>query len=237
MFFGPSGFQLRSKIDKKVTPDRSKIEQKFGQHLDPISDASWRPTWLPRPSQNPPKIDQKSMKNRPKNHSYFLNPSWSQCGTTLVQLLGHLVPTWPNLVPTWFQLGPNMAPKPPLVQGMRTHFSVQNAIKFFWNSPNPTKSLPNPPKSLLDPTKNWFSMIFGWFLIDFWLIFLRCCSFFDQMLMDFWLSFCSCSVHVLLCCCCFGLLACCFVGLLTHRTSTEEHTNSPNFHKWTHQLT
>ena len=74
-------------------------------------------------------------------------------------------------------------------------------------------------------------MIFGRFLIDFWLIFLRCCSFFDQMFMDFRSSFCSCSVHVLLCCWCFGLLACCFVGLLTHRTSTKEHTNSPNFHK------
>ena len=54
---------------------------------------------------------------------------------------------------------------------------------------------------------------------------------FDQSLIDFWSSFCSCLVHVLLCCWCFGLLACCFVGLLTHRTSTKEHTNSPNFHK------
>ena len=110
MILGPSAFQLRSKIDKKASPDRSKINQNFGQHLDPIFDASWRPTWLPRPSQNPPKIDQKSMKNGPKNHSYFLNPSWSQCGTILVQLLGHLVPTWPNLLPTWHQLGPNLGP-------------------------------------------------------------------------------------------------------------------------------
>ena len=36
MFFGPSAFQLRSKIDKKASPDRSKFKQKFGQHLDPF---------------------------------------------------------------------------------------------------------------------------------------------------------------------------------------------------------
>ena len=122
MIFGPSALQLRSKIDKKTFPDRSKMKQKFGQHLDPIFDASWKPTWLPRPSQNPPKIDQNSMKNRPKHHSYFLRSSWSQCGAILVQLLGHLVPTWPNLEPTWAQHGPNMAPKWRMERDMRSLF-------------------------------------------------------------------------------------------------------------------
>ena len=154
MFFGPSAVQLRSKIDKKTSPDRSKIKHKFGQHLDPISDASWRPTWLPRPSQNPPKIDQKSMKNRPKNHSYFLNPSWSQCGTILVQLLGHLVPTWPNLVPTWSQLGPNMAPKSRWGGGVVGPPAGPRCDQIF------LEFRKTPPKSLLDPQE----LIFD----DFW---------------------------------------------------------------------
>ena len=38
MFFGPSAFQLRSKINKKPSPGRSKIKQKIYQHLDPIFD-------------------------------------------------------------------------------------------------------------------------------------------------------------------------------------------------------
>ena len=146
-FFGPSAVQLRSKIDKKTSPDRSKMKQKFGQHLDPIFDASWRPTWLPRPSQNPPKIDQKSMKNGPKNHSYFLNPSWSQCGTILVQLLGHLVPTWPNLVPTWSQLGPNMAPKPPMGQGSLGPFFGPRCDQIFLEFRKPPQEPLRPPKS------------------------------------------------------------------------------------------
>ena len=62
MIVGLSAFQLRSKIDKKAPPDRSKINKKIGQHLDPIFDASGRPTWLPRSSQNSPK----SIKNRSK---------------------------------------------------------------------------------------------------------------------------------------------------------------------------
>ena len=36
MFLASSTFQLRSKIDKKASPDRSKIKQKIGQPLHPI---------------------------------------------------------------------------------------------------------------------------------------------------------------------------------------------------------
>ena len=34
MFLGPSALQLRNKIYKKRSPGRSRIKQKFGQHLD-----------------------------------------------------------------------------------------------------------------------------------------------------------------------------------------------------------
>ena len=55
ILFGPSAFQLRSKIDKKASPGRSKIKQKIGQHLDPIFNGFWRPTWLQDPSKTRPK--------------------------------------------------------------------------------------------------------------------------------------------------------------------------------------
>ena len=60
ILLAPSAFQLRGKIYKKASPDRSKIKQKFGQHLDPIFNGFWRPTWF----QDPPKTFPKSMKNR-----------------------------------------------------------------------------------------------------------------------------------------------------------------------------
>ena len=68
MLFGPSAFQLRTNIDKKVSPGRSKIKQTSGQHLDPIlnrfwsqlgliSVRFWRPSWAP----NRPEINQKTI--------------------------------------------------------------------------------------------------------------------------------------------------------------------------------
>ena len=38
MFLGPSAIQLRSQIDKKASPERSKIKQKIDQHLGTIFD-------------------------------------------------------------------------------------------------------------------------------------------------------------------------------------------------------
>ena len=37
-----------------------------------------------------------------------MEPTWTQLRAILVQLIGHLVPTWLNLEPTWTQLGPNL---------------------------------------------------------------------------------------------------------------------------------
>ncbi len=56
MIWGVSAFQLRSKIDKTASQDRSKFKHKFGQHLDPFFDGFWdqlgsilgafcRPSW------------------------------------------------------------------------------------------------------------------------------------------------------------------------------------------------
>ena len=57
-FFALPAFQLRSKIDKKASQDRSRFKQKFGQHLDRIFNGFWRPTWV----QDPSKTLQKSRK-------------------------------------------------------------------------------------------------------------------------------------------------------------------------------
>ena len=148
---------------------------------------------------------------------------WNHLGPTSGPLGPNLAQLGPNLVPTWAQHGP----KTPVGSGDADPFFGPRCGQIFLEFRKAPQEPAKPPQEPLRPPKNWFSMIFGRFLSDFWLIFLRCCSFFDQMLMDFRSTFCSCSVHVLLCCWCFGLLACCFVGLLTHRTST----------KGTHQLT
>ena len=41
MILAISAFQLRSKIDKKASQDRSKFKQKIGEHLDPFFDGFW----------------------------------------------------------------------------------------------------------------------------------------------------------------------------------------------------
>ena len=89
------------------------------------------PTWLHFGRVLGSKLEPKSIKNRSKNQSYFWNPTWSQLGAILVQLMRHLVPTWPNLVPTWSQLGPNMVPKSQRGGGSGDHFSLQNRLQMF----------------------------------------------------------------------------------------------------------
>ena len=131
------GCRNRSKINKNL----SKIYSKSIEKWTSIFDASWRPTWLPKPTQNPPKIDRKSIKNRIKITSKFcyvfgllfgaswtptwvnLGPTWAQLGSTWAQLGPNLGQLGPNMTPTWppkrGQLGPNLAqlsknpPRPP----------------------------------------------------------------------------------------------------------------------------
>ena len=125
MIFGPSAFQLRGKINKKGSPDRSKIKQKIGQHRDPFFDASWKPTWLPRPSQNLHKINQKSMKMGIKINHIF----WTQLWANLELSWSNLWATLSQLGPTWNQLWPNMAPKSPLRGALVGPKIVQKSIK------------------------------------------------------------------------------------------------------------
>ena len=50
-----SGPQKSVKID-------TNYEEEPKQNCKSIFNASWKPTWRPKPSQNPSKIDEKSMK-------------------------------------------------------------------------------------------------------------------------------------------------------------------------------
>ena len=56
----PKLYQLGPKIDRKSITI-----------LTSIFDASWRPTWLSKPTQNPSKIDRKSIKNRCRSWCFF----------------------------------------------------------------------------------------------------------------------------------------------------------------------
>ena len=100
MFFGPSALQLRSKIDKKASPDRSKIKEKCCQHLDANFDrfgsqlgsilgGFWRPSWT--------QVGTKWQQTRPHNQSKIwsllrrpperiLKGFWSQLGSNLDHL-------------------------------------------------------------------------------------------------------------------------------------------------------
>ena len=53
----------------KSTKNRYTSTQKSIQNWTSIYSASWRPTWIPKPSQNASKIDAKSMKNGYQNRS------------------------------------------------------------------------------------------------------------------------------------------------------------------------
>ena len=88
-------------------------------------------------------LEVKSIKNRSKNQSYFLNPTWSQLGAILVQLMGHLAPTWPNLELTWSQLGPTWLQNPRCAEGRGGQKSIKNAIRFLSNPQN----LPRSPQT------------------------------------------------------------------------------------------
>ena len=71
----------RSKIHK----NRSKIEKKTNQYWSFIFNASWKPTWCRKPSQNPSKIDGKWISKTMKIFNAFwvafwwlLEPTWPQ---------------------------------------------------------------------------------------------------------------------------------------------------------------
>ena len=219
MFFGPSAFQLRNKIDKKASPDRSKIKQKFGQHLDPISDASWRPTWLPRP----PKTLSKSIKNRWKMDLEIKHIFWAQLGANLEPSWSNFWATWSQLGPTWSQLGPNLGPtwpqNPQDARVGRPIFRSKMRSNFSGIPETPPRASWTPQELIFDD----FWPIFDWFLVDLSSMLFVFWSDVDGFSVEFLFMFGSC-VAVLLVFWFAGLLLCWFA-------------DSPNFHKRTHQLT
>ena len=108
-FFGPSALQLRSKIDKKASPDRVKIKEKCCQHLDANFDrfgsqlgsilgGFWRPSW----TQVGTKWQQNPTPQPIKNMIIF----WKASGTIFNKFL---VPTRRARM----GLGRHLGPRPP----------------------------------------------------------------------------------------------------------------------------
>ena len=72
ILFGPSAFQLRSEIDKRASPGRSKFKQKFGQHLDPFLmdfETSLGRFWEAFGGQVGAMLAPNGIKTRPQNQS------------------------------------------------------------------------------------------------------------------------------------------------------------------------
>ena len=122
MILAISAFQLRSKIDKKASQDRSKFKHKSGQHLDPFFDGFWdqlgsilggscRPSWShvgTKWHQNPISKPIKKMITfgRPPepiliNFWWILGPTWGGQGGQTNQFFGDLL-----------ALGAKMRPRP-----------------------------------------------------------------------------------------------------------------------------
>ena len=122
MILAISAFQLRKKIDKKASQDRSKFKHKFGQHLDPFFDGFWdqlgsilgafcRPSWShvdTKWHQNPMSKPMKkiSLFGRPPepiliNFWWILGPTWGGQGGQTNQFFGDLL-----------ALGAKMRPRP-----------------------------------------------------------------------------------------------------------------------------
>ena len=153
MFFGPPAFQLRSKIDKKASPDRSKFKQKICQHLDPFLmdfgtnlgrfgeafggqvGAMLAPNGIKTWPQNQSK--KRLLFGRPPERIliiflWILGPTWGGPG-------GSNEPAFWWLVGSWSQVAPKTSPRAP-------------------------QDAPRAPKS---PILEDFWRIFSWFLFDF----------------------------------------------------------------------
>ena len=147
MFFGVSALQLRSKIDKKTSPDRSKMKQKFGQHLDPFFDWFW---------------DQLG-----SNLGGFWRPSWSHVGTKWHQ----------NVIPKsikkttvfWKASGTNFNEFFIDFGSILGGPGGSNEPVFWWLDGSWSQDAPKtPPRA--SPTRRLKSVQkpnFGWFLVDF----------------------------------------------------------------------
>ena len=127
IILGLPAFQLRSKIDKKASQDRSKLKHKFGQHLDPFFDGFWyqlgsilggfcRPSWSHVGTKWHQSRTQKSIKKiitlweaSGTNFNEFLVDLGANLGGTNVVVLEHF---W-LLGPSWGHHGPKTPPRAP----------------------------------------------------------------------------------------------------------------------------
>ena len=158
MILAISAFQLRSKIDKKASQDRSKFKHKFGQHLDPFFDGFWdqlgsilgafcRPSWShvgTKWHQNPISKPIKKMITFWKASGTNFNQFLVDFGSNLGGPGGSNESVFWWLVGSWSQDAPKTPPRAP-------------------------QEAPRAPKSQILVDFWWIS---GWFFLDFWLIFM-----------------------------------------------------------------
>ena len=136
------------KIEQKRDQNRSKNRSNFDVNLTSIFGPSWRPTWVPKPSQNEVQEAPKSMKNRCPSWCVFCMPSRS------------------ILWGFWAQHGPKWASKRDPKSGTRTAL-----WRPFWASWGSWGLLG--PKSRFWSIFDRFLIDFWRFLVDFWTIFWR----------------------------------------------------------------
>ena len=98
------------------------MHPKSNQNLSSLFNGSWRPTWPPKASQKPPKIeptskkiDQKSIAKIDQNFACILSGSWAQHGPKMVPKAppkggGLLLPCW-ALEASWGALGASCGPR------------------------------------------------------------------------------------------------------------------------------
>ena len=133
MILDPSAFQLRSKIDKTASQDRSKFKHKFGQHLDPFFDGSWNQLGSileslggqvgamlgPNATKAGPEKQSKksSLFGRPPerilmNFWWILGPTWGGQGSQTNRLFGDLLALGAKMRPRSLQ-EPHKRPQEP----------------------------------------------------------------------------------------------------------------------------
>ena len=122
-FCGPPAFQLRSKIVKKTSPDRSKIRQNLDQHLDRILmdfGTNLGRFWEGFGGQVGTKLGPHATKTRPQNQSkkvlLFGRPPdrfWMDFGSQVGPQQGKDIFDFPSIFGSWGLLGAKMGPRGP----------------------------------------------------------------------------------------------------------------------------
>ena len=111
---------IRTKIVKKSIKIAFEVYPKINHEIDTIFHASWRPTRLPKPSQNPSKIDEKSTQMDHQHRSKFcmhfgwpFDGFWSRHGPKTPPKWKGFWGPFSSFFGSWSHLGAKMAPRPP----------------------------------------------------------------------------------------------------------------------------